>query len=140
MMRTIVCGLWIGWYVVWMRSVGQALRTKWPPCLALGRQLALRLFTYLALETASSAAALPEQVARQLATVAGLGRRRPKPKKEEKPKMGQEGEDIVADETGGLPGCCGLAAGLVCVVLTGPAGPSPRRRRSPKWARRARTL
>ena len=39
-------------------------------------------------------------MARQLATVAGLGRRRPKPKKEEKPKMGQEGEDIIADETG----------------------------------------
>lgn len=42
-------------------------------------------------------------MARQLATVAGLGRRRPKPKKEEKPKMGQEGEDIIADETGEAP-------------------------------------
>ena len=42
----------------------------------------------------------PPQVARQLATVAGLGRRRHKPKKEEKAKLGQEGEDIVADETG----------------------------------------
>lgn len=40
------------------------------------------------------------QVARQLATVAGLGRRRPKPKKQEKPKLGQEGEDIVTNETG----------------------------------------
>ncbi len=29
-------------------------------------------------------------------------RKRPKPKKEEKPKLGQEGEDIVVDEQGGL--------------------------------------
>lgn len=42
------------------------------------------------------------EVARQLATVAGLGRRRPKPKKQEKPKLGQEGEDIVTNETGDL--------------------------------------
>ena len=53
----------------------------------------------LTLQLAPPLAAFP-QVARQLATVAGLGRRRPKPKKEEKPKMGQEGEDIIADETG----------------------------------------
>src|SRR5690242_7493511 len=31
------------------------------------------------------------EVARQLAITAGLGRRRPRPRKEEKPKMGQEG-------------------------------------------------
>ncbi|GAB4814610.1 hypothetical protein N2152v2_001656 [Parachlorella kessleri] len=42
------------------------------------------------------------EVARQLAIAAGLGRKRPKPKKEEKPKLGQEGEDIVVDEQGGL--------------------------------------
>ena len=40
------------------------------------------------------------EVARQLATAAGLGRRRPKPKKEERVKMGQEGEDTVRDDSG----------------------------------------
>lgn len=44
------------------------------------------------------------EVARQVAVCAGLGRRRYKPRKEQRPKMGQEGEDVVADETGGWPG------------------------------------
>lgn len=40
------------------------------------------------------------EVARQLAITAGLGRRRFKPKREERAKLGQEGEDVVADEGG----------------------------------------
>lgn len=40
------------------------------------------------------------EVARQLATAAGLGRQRPKPRKEERAKMGQEGEDVVQDDGG----------------------------------------
>ena len=40
------------------------------------------------------------EVARQLAVTAGLGRRRPKPKKEERAKIGQEGEDRVLDGSG----------------------------------------
>lgn len=39
---------------------------------------------------------------REFAVAAGLGRRRPKPRKEARPKMGTEGEDVVADESGGL--------------------------------------
>ena len=42
------------------------------------------------------------QVLRQMAICWGLGCKRPKPKKEVRPKMGTEGEDIVADEAGGL--------------------------------------
>jgi hypothetical protein len=40
------------------------------------------------------------EVARQLAVASGLGRRRPKPRREEKPKIGQEGEDTVQDDSG----------------------------------------
>jgi hypothetical protein len=40
------------------------------------------------------------EVARQLCIAAGLGRRRPKPRKEEKAKMGEEGEDTVQDDSG----------------------------------------
>ena len=32
----------------------------------------------------------------------GLGPKRPKPKKEVKPKMGTDGEDVYSDETGSL--------------------------------------
>ena len=42
------------------------------------------------------------QVLREFAIAAGLGRKRPKPCKEARPKMGTEGEDVVADEAGGL--------------------------------------
>ena len=42
------------------------------------------------------------EVFRQLAIVWGLGPKRPKPKKEVKPKMGTDGEDVYADETGSL--------------------------------------
>ena len=42
------------------------------------------------------------QVLRELAIAAGLGRKRPRPRKEARPKMGSEGEDVVADEGGGL--------------------------------------
>ena len=40
------------------------------------------------------------EVARQLCIAAGLGRRRPKPRKEEKAKRGEEGEDTVQDDSG----------------------------------------
>ncbi len=40
------------------------------------------------------------EVARQVAITAGLGRRRPKARKEEKAKLGTEGEDTVQDESG----------------------------------------
>jgi hypothetical protein len=40
------------------------------------------------------------EVARQLAIAAGLGRRRPRPRRDEKAKLGQEGEDTVQDESG----------------------------------------
>lgn len=46
------------------------------------------------------------EVARQLGTAAGLGRRRFKPQRGERAKMGQEGEDVVAEEDGG--GECSL--------------------------------
>lgn len=39
---------------------------------------------------------------RQIAIVWGLGPKRPKPKKEVKPKMGTDGEDVIIDESGGL--------------------------------------
>ena len=39
---------------------------------------------------------------REFAIAAGLGRKRPRPRKEARPKMGSEGEDVVADEGGGL--------------------------------------
>ena len=42
------------------------------------------------------------QVLRQLATSAGLGRKRPKLKRDDKDKLGTEGEDIIADEAGSL--------------------------------------
>lgn len=42
------------------------------------------------------------QVLREFAIAAGLGRKRPKPRKEARPKMGTEGEDVVADEAGNL--------------------------------------
>ena len=42
------------------------------------------------------------EVLRQMAIAWGLGAKRPKPKKEVKPKMGTDGEDLVADENGGL--------------------------------------
>lgn len=42
------------------------------------------------------------QVLREFAIAAGLGRKRPRPRKEARPKMGSEGEDVVADEAGGL--------------------------------------
>lgn len=42
------------------------------------------------------------EVLRQQAIVWGLGPKRPKPKKEVKPKMGTDGEDVYADETGSL--------------------------------------
>ena len=42
------------------------------------------------------------QVLREFAIAAGLGRKRPRPRKEARPKMGSEGEDVVADEGGGL--------------------------------------
>lgn len=41
------------------------------------------------------------EVARQLGTAAGLGRRRFKAQRGERAKMGQEGEDVVAEEDGG---------------------------------------
>jgi hypothetical protein len=42
------------------------------------------------------------EVVRQMAIVWGLGPQKPKPKKEIKPKMGTDGEDVYADETGAL--------------------------------------
>lgn len=42
------------------------------------------------------------QVLREFAIAAGLGRKRRKGKREARPKMGTEGEDVVADESGGL--------------------------------------
>lgn len=42
------------------------------------------------------------EVLRQQAIVWGLGPKRPKPKKEVKPKMGTDGEDIYTDDTGAL--------------------------------------
>ena len=42
------------------------------------------------------------QVLRELATSAGLGRKRPKLKRDDKDKLGTEGEDIIADEAGSL--------------------------------------
>lgn len=39
---------------------------------------------------------------REFAIAAGLGRKRPRLRKEARPKMGSEGEDVVADEAGGL--------------------------------------
>ncbi|EIE24672.1 hypothetical protein COCSUDRAFT_46901 [Coccomyxa subellipsoidea C-169] len=42
------------------------------------------------------------EVLREFAIAAGLGRKRPKPRKEARPKMGTEGEDVVADEAGNL--------------------------------------
>ncbi len=39
--------------------------------------------------------------------------------------MGQEGEDIVADETGGLPLCSEVAAGACC-FFDAPCGPEPK--------------
>jgi hypothetical protein len=41
------------------------------------------------------------EVARQVAVAAGLGRRRPQPSREERPRMGVEGEDVVAAPGGG---------------------------------------
>ena len=58
------------------------------------------------------------EVARQLAVTAGLGRRRPKPKKEERPKMGQEGEDTVQDGSG--------EEHLPCTASRGACWPQPR--------------
>jgi hypothetical protein len=46
------------------------------------------------------------QVLREFAIAAGLGRKRPRPRKEARPKMGSEGEDVVADEGGGLKLAC----------------------------------
>lgn len=73
--------------------------TRWQVCESY-RLAVLRRLTSMADCSLLLSLLSIQQVARQLATVAGLGRRRPKPKKEEKPKMGQEGEDIIADETG----------------------------------------
>lgn len=42
------------------------------------------------------------EILRQMAIVWGMGPKRPKPKKEVKPKMGTDGEDVYADETGSL--------------------------------------
>ncbi|KAK9816480.1 hypothetical protein WJX72_000803 [[Myrmecia] bisecta] len=42
------------------------------------------------------------EVLREFAIATGCGRKRPKAKKEARPKLGTEGEDIVADEGGGL--------------------------------------
>ena len=42
------------------------------------------------------------EILRQLAILWGLGPKRPKEKKELRPKMGTVGEDLVADESGGL--------------------------------------
>lgn len=42
------------------------------------------------------------EILRQLAILWGLGPKRPKPKRELRPKMGTEGEDLKADEQGGL--------------------------------------
>jgi hypothetical protein len=41
-------------------------------------------------------------VLREFATAAGLGRKRHKGRQDARPKMGTEGEDVVADESGGL--------------------------------------
>lgn len=46
------------------------------------------------------------QVLREYAIAAGLGRKRPRPRKEARPKMGSEGEDVVAHEGGGLKLAC----------------------------------
>lgn len=78
------------------------------------------------------------EVARQVAVTAGLGRRRPKPRKEEKAKLGTEGEDTVQDESGegaarglqtdGVGGVGGGGTGARCrmralrVQLSGGAG------------------
>ena len=42
------------------------------------------------------------QVLREFAVAAGLGRRRRRERATGRPKMGTEGEDVVADEAGGL--------------------------------------
>ena len=43
------------------------------------------------------------EVLRQMAILWGLGPKRPKPRRREtRPKMGTDGEDLVADEAGGL--------------------------------------
>uniref|UniRef100_A0A1D1ZYU9 Homeobox domain-containing protein n=2 Tax=Auxenochlorella protothecoides TaxID=3075 RepID=A0A1D1ZYU9_AUXPR len=77
------------------------------------------------------AATWPE-VARQLATAAGLGRPRPRPRREEKPKMGREGEDVADDGAAGgglrlkLPPRLGLgtvkAAAWAVLAEVGAAG------------------
>ena len=46
------------------------------------------------------------KVLREFAIAAGLGRKRPRPRKEARPKMGSEGEDVVADDAGGLKLAC----------------------------------
>ena len=48
----------------------------------------------------------PLKVLREFAIAAGLGRKRPRPRKEARPKMGSEGEDVVADDAGGLKLAC----------------------------------
>lgn len=42
------------------------------------------------------------EVLRQLAIAAGYGPRKPKPGRDVKPKLGIEGEDVIADESGSL--------------------------------------
>ena len=67
------------------------------------------------------------KVLRQFAVTAGLGRRRPKPKRETKAKLGTEGEDIVPDDGNGAtiklrqptrfgPGTVKAAAWQVCLL------------------------
>lgn len=42
------------------------------------------------------------EVLRQLAVAAGLGGKRPRPRREARPKMGTEGEDVLVDTESGL--------------------------------------
>lgn len=65
------------------------------------------------------------QVLREFAVTAGLGRKRPRGRRETRPKMGTEGEDVVVEEGGGLklkmptrygPGTVKAAAWQVSVI------------------------